>query len=227
MHPGRRIRLSVGLSVPMQVAATFILLIMIGVISLVALAGFSFGPLASMFTNPTPQAPSLVLPTEALNHPLPQLPNVDIPGAVDTVGKVVGSIALAMGVLFLYLLLYLWRSGIWLEGTLVTRRGVLLSRRADLSTAVIRMGNQNYTTVHQSAMYRTYTTYRVQALVISAPRGAGKFKVPLRGRGLDLLPDWQLAALGAAVATNRGPDPARAHAIATYLYDLSRDPLVS
>jgi hypothetical protein len=49
--------------------------------------------------------------------------------------------------------------------------------------------------------------------------------MPLRGRGLDLLPEPQLAALATAVGSNRGPQADRARAIAAFLRELSEDRL--
>jgi hypothetical protein len=207
---------------PAQIAASIILLVMVAFSGLFAAAAFKLGPMASVFDAPTaqPLTPPSGFPVDQMPAPLP-----DVGSAFSTTARIIGGFGVVIGLLAIYGLLYIWRSGVWLEGTLVTRRGVLISRRADLTTAEVRMGVEQWTTTQQTAMYRTYTTYRVPALVISARRGVGSFKVPLRGRGLNLLPDWQLAALAGALAYNRGPDPARAHAIGAHLHGLSRDPL--
>jgi hypothetical protein len=112
----------------------------------------------------------------------------------------------------LYALLYLWRATAWLDGTVVTKRGALLSRRADLARASVRLGS-----INRSSTYVNTYWYSIPALVVTPPGRAVGLKIPLHGLGLRRLPASQLAALARAVGSNRGPHADQARAVANLL----------
>jgi hypothetical protein len=69
--------------------------------------------------------------------------------------------------------------------------------------------------------------HRIPAIV-ARDRDTGRpVKIPLRGRGLDLLPRAELVALADALTVGRpaGPEHKAAHAIAERLRQLADDPL--
>jgi len=117
----------------------------------------------------------------------------------------------------LYTLLYLWRATAWLDGTVVVKRGALLSRRADLASASIRLGSINRSSTSVNNNWRTTSWYNIPALVVTPPGHTVSLKIPLHGLGLRRLPASQLAALARAVGANRGPRGDQARAVGNYL----------
>ena len=109
----------------------------------------------------------------------------------------------------LYALLLLWRATAWLDGTVATKRGALLSRRADLARASVGLGSID----------RSSTThwYNIPAPVVTPPGRTLSLKIPLHGLGLRRLPASQLVALARAVGSNRGPHTDQTRAVGNYL----------
>lgn len=123
-----------------------------------------------------------------------------------------------------YVLLRIWRGATWLDGTVLTRRGVLLRRSVDLSTAGVGATGLD----HVRSPDVPETPLRVPGgapeLVLTEPRSGRTTRMSLRGEGVDLLPGMHLRALAGALATNRSPDAARARDIAALLRHLADNP---
>jgi hypothetical protein len=103
-------------------------------------------------------------------------------------------------------------------------RGALITRSADLATADISAGATRY---HENRPGPYDVVHRIPAIV-ARDRDTGRpVKIPLRGRGLDLLPRAELVALADALTVGRpaGPEHKAAHAIAERLRQLADDPL--
>ena len=117
----------------------------------------------------------------------------------------------------LYALLYLWLATAWLDGTVATKRGALLSRRADLASASVRLGSINRSTTYANSNWRTTHSYNIPALVVTSPGRTVPLKIPLHSLGLRRLPARQLASLARALGSNRGPHADQARAVGNYL----------
>ena len=142
---------------------------------------------------------------------------------------VAGWLATAMGLCGLpfvffgvYLFLHTWRFQIRLDGTLLSKRGVLLTRRAELTTAEVNMAGFHYS---QRISHDRRAVYRVAAVAVTDPAGGKTIKVPLRGQGLDLLPPHELRALADALDRNMSSDPQRDRGIAAHLRELASNPV--
>ena len=191
MQPASRIRLSVGASTPVKIFATFVVVIFVGIVLSIMAIAFGIGSAAnSMFEQPAGFG----------DQPF------------DTVTTVTSGAAVLMGLcgvtfllVGLYLLLSTWRAGAWLRGTVVSRRGALLTRCADLAVADVSMAGINYRQNHHHGSFNSHAVVRVPALAAVAPGATRPLKIPLRGQGLDLLPGGQLRALADALDANHGP----------------------
>jgi hypothetical protein len=210
-------RLSVGPSPAAKGVAAFIAVILF-VIGF-CLAGLAFG-MGSWFDSW-----SSFVEDPFAGDPL--APTMDTP--VDEGFSAMGWVAKAMGLCgvpfalgAVYLLLHTWRFQIRLDGTLLSKRGALLTRRADIATAEVNMAGFHYT---QRVSHDRRAVYRVAAVAVTDPASGRTIKVPLRGQGLDLLPPNQLRALADALDCNMSADPQRARGIAAQLRELASDPV--
>jgi hypothetical protein len=141
--------------------------------------------------------------------------------AMRTAPEPVRLLALACLLGAVYTLLYLWRATAWLDGTVVTKRGAVLSRRADLARASVRLGSINRSSTSVNNGWRTTSSYSIPALVVTRPGRALPLKIALHGLGLRRLPASELAALARAVISNRSPHADQARAVGDYLYLLA------
>src|SRR4029078_8365278 len=101
----------------------------------------------------------------------------DAQSIFSTAASAIGLCGLPFILFALYLLLSIWRGGAWLDGTVLSRRGALLTRQADLAPAVVALGGYQYTQTHHHGTYDTRTVTRVPALVVSPVRGGRAFKL--------------------------------------------------
>jgi hypothetical protein len=216
MQPGRRVRLSVGPSMPFKLLGSVVALALVGGAVAFLLVAFVIGNQASALGSSFDPGGS----------------NPDLPGVDNTAGFISSAFGLfgLCGIPFvlfgLGFLLQLWRVGAWLDGTEVSYRNALWTRRADLATASVMMSGITYVHHHNDVgPFDRRTVIRVPALAVTAP-GRRPFKIPLRGQGLDLLPPDQLRALSDALLANTGPESARARAVGDHLRKLADDPLV-
>jgi hypothetical protein len=141
--------------------------------------------------------------------------------------KLMGLCGLPFALIGIFALLYVWRYGAWLDGTIVSKRGAFRTQRADLATAEISMGGINHAQDHHHGLREYQTTIRIPALVLTIAQTGRAMKIPLRGQGFDLLPASQLSALAAGLETNRSASAQRARAIGARLRSLAADPLAA
>jgi hypothetical protein len=205
-----RVRLSIGAPASGKIFGTVALIFVLAavVVTTVGVAMTSAAVEAANRGNSTTDSAVAGTPAGILG---------DFAVALRTVPLPVPLLALACLLGGLYALLYLWRATAWLDGTVVTKRGALLSRRADLASASVRLGSINRSSTSVNNNWRTTSSYNIPALVVTPPGRAVPLKIPLHGLGLRRLPASQLAALARAVGSNRGPHADRARAVGNYL----------
>ncbi|NUR71674.1 MAG: hypothetical protein HOU81_12705 [Hamadaea sp.] len=224
-----RVPLSIGMSGAAKAIATAGALVLIIGSTFFAAVALGIGSMADWMSSTAddPFGGNPVFPDEP-GFETPDMPDVSAPFDFF---KFVATAMAFLGIPFivggLYLLVYTWRHGAWLTGTVVAKRGALLTRRADLATAEVSMGGVNYTQHHQHGVHDHRTIIRLPALVVTDP-GTGKtLKIPLRGNGLDLLPPYQLEALASALEANTSAGAQRARAIGAHLRSVAGDPLAA
>jgi hypothetical protein len=130
-----------------------------------------------------------------------------------------GAMALVVGVV-----LKVWRTAFWLEGTTLVHRTAVRTRRVDLATAEVSEG-----TIVESAptAHRTWRTVTSAAIKARDPQTGAVITAPVRTPARGRLPSVELVALADAImAGRRAEDPAyvSAEAIAARLRDLAADP---
>lgn len=158
----------------------------------------------------------------------PMAPSMDTPvdegfTAFGWLTKAMSLCGVAFSLFAVYLLLHTWRFQMRVDGGTLSKRGVLLTRRTDLTTAEVNMAGFNYA---QRMSNDHRIVYRVAALAVTDPANGKTIKVPLRGQGLDLLPSHQLRALADVLDRNLSSDPQRARTIAAHLRELAADPIM-
>jgi hypothetical protein len=212
MQPAARVRLSVGPTTVFKVLSTFVAIVFIGF----AVAAVAFGVIAAATTGATGPTTPADPGTDPSTAPFVTA----LPGIVLTALGCACALPFALGGGFV--LLSAWRSGMWLDGTVVTAHGALVSRRVDLATATVRMAGITY---RQGPPPRVRVLVQVPAVEATAPGAAKPVRIPLRDAGLNLLPAGELLALADALAANRGADADRAATIADHVRGLTTDPL--
>ena len=225
MQPNQRLRLSTGMSAPIKIFVSVVALFL--ALGGVGFAAFAWGIGAvsdSVTSDPFGSAP-------LGDDPLGGDPFSDgmqsQTSFFSTVVRAMGLCGLPFVLVGLYLLIYTWRNAIWLDGTVVSKRGAFLTRRTDLATADVRMGNITQSTSHQHGYHQYRTVVRIPALVANDAATGRTMKIPLRGQGLDLLPPHELQALAGALSANMSNGAERARAIAAHLSAVAADPLAS
>jgi hypothetical protein len=215
MQPNQRVRLSVGLSTPMKFAVSaFAAVFAFGGLLFAAVA-WGVGSLGDATAEGFGNAPIADDPFGGM----------ETTTAVSTVAKAFGLCGVPFVLIGLYMMAYAWRGAAWLDGTVVAKRGAILTRKADLAAADVRMGGIDHTRTHHHGVREYRTVVRIPALVVT--EGGRTLKVPLRGQGLDLLPPTELQALADALNRNTSVSAERARAIAAHLDGIARDPLAA
>ncbi|HZM81993.1 MAG TPA: hypothetical protein VFC19_40250 [Candidatus Limnocylindrales bacterium] len=211
-------RLSVGPSTAAKGVTSFAAVLMFA--AGLCFAGLAFG-MGSFFDSWSifAQDPFAGDPTApaALDSPVD-----DTFSAFGWVAKALGLCGIPFALAAVYLLLHVWRFQIRLDGAILSRRGALLTRRTDVTTAGVNMAGFNYS---QRVGHDHRAIYRVAALAVTDQRTGKTIKVPLRGQGLDLLPPYQLRGLADVLDRNRSADSQRARGIAAQLRELAADPI--
>lgn len=233
MQPSQRIHLSVGLATPLKVLASVIALLFIGASGVFMILALGVGEVSKSAGNfaDNPLVGGTGGPFDDpyfSNAPMP-MPNTEpfeqASSFVTLFTRLLSLCGIPFVLIGVYLLLHVWRNAAWLDGAAVTKRGALLSRRVDLTTAEVAMGGINYTQHHQHGLRDYQTLVRLPALALTEVSSGRTTKIPLRGQGLDLLPASQLSALADALDQNRSVSAERARAIAAHLRSLAADPL--
>jgi hypothetical protein len=148
-------------------------------------------------------------------------------GVVGTIFTLFGFCAVPFALLMLYLVLYTLRRSAWLQGTTLTMRGALSTKRVDLSTAEVQGDTVTYQERNYGGMSNYVTVYTVPALAARDRRTGTKIKVPLRGQGLKRLPSDELRALVNAMMYGRNqadPNYPTAAALADSMLSMAANP---
>jgi hypothetical protein len=127
--------------------------------------------------------------------------------------------ALLFVVLAFYLVLRALRTGAWLEGSVLHVRGLVRTKKRDLSKASISGGTQWKSSNDK-------TGERVQVLIATDPGSGKPLTLPLERRGGTMLPAEQLRMLANAITNQRarrGPDD-QAFVVAERLRKFASDP---
>jgi hypothetical protein len=218
MQPTQRVRLSTGMTTPIKIFVSVIALFF-------ALGGIVF---AAFAWGIGAVSDSVTGDGFAGDDPFGTGDGMQSGTSVfSAIVRAMGLCGLPFVLLGVYLLVYAWRSAIWLDATVVSKRGAFLTRRADLATAEVRMGNVSQSTSHHHGPHEYRTVIRIPALVATDAQTRRTVKIPLRGQGLDLLPPHELQALAAALSVNSSAGAERARAIAAHLNAVAADPLAA
>jgi hypothetical protein len=148
-------------------------------------------------------------------------------GAVGSIFTVFGFCAVPFALLMGYIILLTLRRSAWLQGTTVTMRGALTTKRVDLSTAVVQGDTVSYRQHHTGPMANYVTVYSIPALAARDRRTGAKIKIPLHGQGLKRLPSDQLRALVNAMMSGRtqaDPNYPTAAALADSMLSMAANP---
>jgi hypothetical protein len=139
---------------------------------------------------------------------------------------------LAMGLV----LLSVFRSGAWLEGTTLVQRRTFGTRRCDLATAPeVSVDSVPQTTTVMTSTGSGGTTAmpvatggRIPRLIIRCASGRRPVRVPLRSNRGTFLPPEQLRAIAAAITAGRREPAHDEHArtVARGLIELADNPLM-
>lgn len=224
MQPNQRVRLTIGMSTPIKFFVTAVAAVF--AFGGVVFAAFAWG--IGALGNAAGES------FDSSGTPLGDNPFGDDPfgdgmqsgtSLFSTMAKLLGLCGLPFVLIGLYLIVYAWRHAAWLDGTVVAKRGAVLTRTADLATADVRMGGIDHTRTHHHGVREYRTVVRIPALVVA--ENGRTLKIPLRGQGLDLLPPSELQALAGALARNTSAGAERVRAIAAHLNDIAADPLAA
>jgi hypothetical protein len=230
MQPIQRVRLSVGLSTPIKlVVSAFAAVFAFGGVVFAAFAWGvgTFGDTVADGLDPsgTPLGDNPFGGEDPFGGQDPFAQAQDGASVFSFMAKAMGLCGLPFVLIGLYMIVYAWRSSAWLDGTVVSKRGAFLTRKADLATADVRMGGIDHTRTHHHGVREYRTVVRIPALVVT---DSGRtVKIPLRGQGLDLLPPTELQALAGALSLNTSASAERARAIAAHLNGIAMDPLAA
>ncbi|MFI5496515.1 hypothetical protein [Actinoplanes sp. NPDC051859] len=126
--------------------------------------------------------------------------------------RVIALIGVPVFLFGLYLALKAWRTAAWLDGTVVSVRGALTTRKVDLATAEVTAGS--YTLRRNTGTSRASIEQVPQ--LVAREAGSRPVTIPLRGVGTPQLPEAELRALAAAL---RPGSP-----IARHLREMADDP---
>jgi hypothetical protein len=147
-------------------------------------------------------------------------------GFVGTAFLVFGFCTVPFVLLLGYVVLSTLRRAAWLEGTIVTMRGAVTTKRVDLATAAVQGDSVTYR--HSSAGGDGRSVVYIVPALAARDRSTGtSIKIPLRGQGLKRLPSDQLRALAAAMMSRRqpsDPDYQDAAALANSMVTMAANP---
>lgn len=216
-----RLALSIGVPTGIKIFATVVATLMIAGSALAAVFAFGFSFFARTTVNSTVGDGEWHVDDNGNLVPGPA-PDPGIADGITVIGFVGAACALAVALIAGYLMLRVWRTAAWLEGTQLTVRGALSSKSADLSTSIVNGGSQLQAV--GAGEVRSY--HRVQVLQVADPRSGVQLTLPLRGAGLAILPAAQLTALADAITQGRSRNEATesSFVVAERLRDFARDP---
>ncbi|GAA1618598.1 hypothetical protein ACFQY4_03070 [Catellatospora bangladeshensis] len=218
-----RLALSIGVPTGIKIFATVVAAFMIAGSVLVAVLAFGFSFFARTTVNSTIGDGEWHVDDNGnlVPGPAPD-PGSSLAGGVSVIGLAGAACALLVILVAGYMVLRVWRTAAWLEGTVLTVRGALGSKTADLATSIVTGGSQLQAVGTGEA--RSY--HRVQVLHAADPRSGVQLTLPLRGAGLAMLPAAQLTALADAITRGRPRTEATesSFVVAERLRDFARDP---
>ncbi len=221
-HPSR-LALSIGATTGIKIFATVVATVMIGISAVGALFAFGFSFFARTTVNSTVSDGDFHLDDSGnlVPGPAPD-PGFGIGDGFSVIGLGGAACATLVALFAVYFVLRVWRTGAWLDGTVLSVRGALGTKTCDLSTALVSGGTQ----LQRVGAGDSRTLYRVQVLHAADPRSGVRITLPLRGAGLAMLPADQLTALAEAITRGRTRTEATesAFVVAERLHDYARDP---
>ncbi|MEV4415410.1 hypothetical protein [Catellatospora sp. NPDC049609] len=218
-----RLALSIGVPTGIKIFATVVAAFMIGgsVLFAVLASGLSF--FARTTVNSTVGDGDFHIDDNGnlVPGPAPD-PGSDIAAGISVIGLAGAGCALLVSLVAVYFLLRVWRTAAWLDGTVLTVRGALSSKTADLSTSIVNGGSR----LQAVGAGDSRTLHRVQVLQVADPRSGVQLTLPLRGAGLAMLPAGQLTALADAITRGRSRTEATesSFVVADRLREFARDP---
>lgn len=219
-----RVNLSIGATTAAKVVTVVVAVFMIGVGVLAALLALGVSLFAARTTIDTSVGDGAFHIDEQGNlvpGPAPE-PGLGLADGFSAVGVIGVVCATVVALLALYLVLRVWRTAAWLEGTVLNVRGAFTTRAADLATSLVTGGSR----LQAVGAGESRTVHRVQVLQAADPRSGKSVILPLRGAGLAMLPGDQLTALADAITRGRSRTEATeaGFVVAERLRDLARDP---
>lgn len=199
-----RVKLSIGASGPVKTLTFVIALIMLSISAYIAL--IAFGLAYGARTTVTSSLNDGQYHIDENGNLVPGPGDAEPASRVELTGGIVGAVcALLVIAVAAYLVLRVFRSSAWLEGSVLHVRGALGTRQQDLATAMVSGGPH---------------------LITAKDPGTGKtLTLPLRS-GQAMLPAEELRMLANAITnsrTRRGEDDT-AFLMAEHLRKVSSDP---
>ncbi|MEV4636286.1 hypothetical protein AB0J80_02945 [Actinoplanes sp. NPDC049548] len=110
--------------------------------------------------------------------------------------RLIGLVGIPVFLLGLYIALKSVRTAAWLDGTVVSVRSALRTKKVDLATAEVSAGS--YTLRHHVGTPRASVEH-VPQIIARDPDSGRSVTIPLRGIGTPLLPEKELRALADAM----------------------------
>ncbi len=216
-----RLALSIGVPTGIKIFATVVAAFLIAGSVLGAVLAFGFSFFARTTVNSTIGDGEWHVDDNGNLVPGPAT-DPGLAGGVSFIGLAGTACALVVVLFAGYFLLRVWRTAAWLEGDVLTVRGALGTKSADLSTSIVNGGSRLQAVGAGEA--RSY--HRVQVLNVADPRSGVQLTLPLRGAGLAMLPAAQLTALADAITRGRTRTEATesSFVVAERLRDFARDP---